>query len=169
MQSWYAVYTQPRKEGVAHEHLARQGFQTYWPRYRKSTSHARKLQEVTASLFPRYLFASFDAADAGWRVIRSTRGVIGIVRQGLAPAPVPQRLVDEIRAHEDRDGYVLLGRQIELQKGRRIEIKGSAFKGHDLIFETQKDENRVVALLNLLGREFQVDVPIAALSPLSMA
>lgn len=165
MQSWFVVYTHPREEAIAQENLLRQGFTTYWPRYRKRSSHARRVQEVAASLFPRYLFAAFDAGTSGWRAIRSTRGVAELVRQGLQPVPVPERLIDEIRAREDRDGFVVLGRQIELTKGQRIQLEGSAFRGHQLIFETKKDSERVVALLSLLGREHEVEVPVGSILP----
>ncbi len=165
MDRWFVVYTHPREEAVAEENLVRQGFETYWPRYRRRVSHAGKVREVAASLFPRYLFAAFDASETGWRTIRSTRGVVDLVRHGFEPVAVPARSIDEIRAREDEDGQVVLGRQIELHKGQRIKLKGDAFKGHELIFEAKKDSERVVALLNLLGREFEVSIPVAQIVP----
>ena len=165
MDQWYVVYTRPREEQVAEENLIRQGFETYWPRYRKRTTHARKMQEATASLFPRYLFARFSLADSGWRVIRSTRGVAGLVSQGFDPTPIPARLIADIRNREDERGFVVLGRQIELQKGQRIQLASDAFKGLDVIFEAQKDSERVVALLGLLGREFKVSIPMSQVLP----
>lgn len=167
MRNWYVVYTHPREESVAEENLKRQGFEVYWPRYRKRSSHARRVQEVAASLFPRYVFAAFDAAECGWRTIRSTRGVVDVVRQGFDPVPVSAELIEEIHAREDEAGYVVIGKQIELHKGQRIHLKGDAFKGHDLIFEAKKDSDRVIALLSLLGREFEVSVPVGQIIPAS--
>jgi transcriptional antiterminator RfaH len=168
MRRWFVVYTHPREEAVAEENLARQGFATYWPRYRKRATHARRVREVASSLFPRYLFAAFDLNDPGWRAIRSTRGVAELVRQGLEPVPVPDGLVEEIRAREDRNGFVVIGRQIDLQPGQRIELSGEAFRGHELILGARKDADRVVALLSLLGREFAVSVPIVDIVPTSL-
>jgi len=165
MQAWFVVYTHPREEAVAEENLARQGYTTYWPRYARRVSHARKVQEVMASLFPRYLFVSFDPARHGWRSIRSTRGVVDLVRHGYEPTQVSPALIDMIRAREDARGSVVLGRQIALEKGQRFRLKGGAFDAHELIFETQKDSERVVALLSLLGREFKVEVPVAQILP----
>jgi transcriptional antiterminator RfaH len=169
MRSWYVVYTHPREEQVAEENLARQGYVTYWPRYRRRVSHARKVQEVRSSLFPRYLFAAFDPVTTGWRAIRSTRGVIDIIRNGHEPTEVPASLIEQIRRREDEAGCVVLGRQVALIKGQRIALKGDAFKGHELIFETMKDSERVVALLSMLGREFKVEIPIASIQPAGMA
>ena len=167
MDQWYVIYTRPREEAVAEENLVRQGFQTYWPRYRKRSSHARRVQDVTASLFPRYLFARFDLATAGWRVIRSTRGVAGLVSQGFDPTPVSERLVNDIQAREDKEGFVVLGRQIEFQKGQRIQLASEAFRGLDIVFEAKKDSERVVALLGLLGRQFEVAIPVSQVVPAS--
>ena len=70
MSCWYAVYTHPHKEGVAAQHLARQGFEVYYPRYLKQRSHAGRVDQVAAPLFVRYVFVAFDAFTAGWRAIR---------------------------------------------------------------------------------------------------
>lgn len=165
MQSWFVVYTHPREEAVAEVNLAQQGFTTYWPRYARRVSHARKVQEASASLFPRYLFVAFDPSVHGWRAIRSTRGVVDLVRNGHEPTPVPPALIEAIRAREDERGTIVLGRQIELEKGQRFRLKGGAFDAHELIFEARRDSERVVALLTLLGREFKVEVPVAQILP----
>ncbi|MGQ0671783.1 MAG: transcriptional activator RfaH [Hyphomicrobium sp.] len=165
MQFWFVIYTHPREEAVAEENLRRQGFVTYWPRYRRRSSHARKIRDVPAALFPRYLFATFDRRETGWRSIRSTRGVADLVRNGHDPVPVPLRFIEEIRAREDADGYVVLAHQVELYKGQRIRLQSEAFRSHDLFFEAKKDSDRVVALLRLLGREFEVELPVGSIVP----
>src|SRR5207245_5195270 len=78
--SWYAVYTQPHAETKAFEHLRRQGYSVYLPRYRTRISHARRRQTVLRPLFPRYLFAGIDGASMRWRPILSTFGVTDLVR-----------------------------------------------------------------------------------------
>lgn len=167
MDAWYVVYTRPREEAIAQENLERQGFATYWPRYRKRTSHARRIMEIPAALFPRYLFARLDLCQSGWRTVRSTRGVVGLVTQGTEPAAVSASLLAGIRAREDENGFVVLGRQIELKRGQRVQLAGDAFKGHDLIFEARKDSERVVVLLGLLGRHFEVAVPLREVMPMA--
>ena len=42
MISWYAVYTHPHAEPKALDHLLRQGYSAYLPRYRAKVSHARR-------------------------------------------------------------------------------------------------------------------------------
>src|SRR5947209_3993566 len=59
---WYVAQTHPRAEAKAAEHLDRQGFHVYLPNFRKRRRHARRVETVTAPLFPRYLFVSVDMA-----------------------------------------------------------------------------------------------------------
>lgn len=160
MKRWYAIYTQPHRETLAREHLERQGFEVFLPQYVKRRRHARKIEDVPAPLFPRYIFAAFDAAKAGWRAIRSTRGVIDLVRSGLDPVPVPQTIVEEIQARIDEDGFVRLARHADLRPGARIRIESGPFAEYEAIFQALRDEDRVIALLSVLGRKVRVHVPL---------
>ena len=165
MNNWFAIYTQPRNEGLASENLIRQGFEVVLPMYLKRRSHARRIDNVPAPLFPRYLFASFDPQKSGWRAIRSTRGVIDLVRSGLDPVPVSEAIIDEIRRRQDEQGYVVLAKHYNLKRGTRIRIDEGPFAGLEAIFESQRDDERVVALLSLLGRKVMVHLPIRAVLP----
>jgi len=167
MKNWFVVYTQPRNEDLASEHLERQGFDVYFPRYRKSRSHARRHDVVASPLFPRYIFVGFDVMGAPWRPIRSTRGVIDLVRHGHDPVPVPEGTIEEIKAREDDNGYVVLGRHLQLSRGDRFRIDSGPFASCEAIFESKKDETRVIALLSLLGRKVSVQLPIGAVAPVA--
>lgn len=167
MKNWYVAYTQARHEKLAQDHLARQGFEVFCPQYRKRRSHARRVDMVPAPLFPRYLFVAFDADSPEWRVIRSTRGVVDLVRNGLDLVPVPAAVIDDIRGREDQDGFVVLARHIKLERGDRIRIDSGAFADHEAIFHAQRDEDRVIALLSMLGRKVLVEVPIRSVVPCS--
>lgn len=165
MKQWFAVYTHPRGEATAVENLLRQGFEVFFPRYLKRRSHARKVETAPAPLFPRYLFIAFDVADPGWRVVRSTRGVIDLVRSRQDPAPVPDAIIDEIRKRQDDEGFVVLAHHVKLGRGDKITIETGPFASYEAIFEAMRDNDRVVALLSLLGRQVVVNVPVDAVSP----
>jgi len=164
---WYVAHTRPRQEAIAREHLDRQGFATYLPLYRKRRSHARRIEEVPAPVFPGYMFVSFDIDEPAWNVIRSTRGMIDLVRNGIHPVAVMSQIISEIKERESDDGFVLLGRHLKLSKGDAFRIERGPFAALHAIFEEQRDDNRVIALLSLLGREVTVQVPISAVAPLS--
>lgn len=59
-QNWYAAQVLPQKEGYAAMHLERQGFRTFFPRFYRTRTHARKSETVLRSLFPGYIFVAFD-------------------------------------------------------------------------------------------------------------
>lgn len=165
MKSWYASYTQPHNEAVAARHLAQQGFDVFCPRYLKRRSHARRVDMVPAPLFPRYVFVAFDVTTPEWRTVRSTRGVVDLVRNGLQPSPVPDAVIRDIREREDDNGYVVLSRHVGLVRGDPIRIESGPFADHEAIFEAQRDEERVIALLALMGRQVFVEVPALAVMP----
>src|SRR4051794_4547583 len=103
---WYVVQTRPHGEIKSSQHLIRQGFDVYLPRFLKRRRHARKIDQVAAPVFPRYLFVSVDLATQRWLSIDSTIGVTRLVRNGNEPAPVPRSIVDELRARQDAKGWV---------------------------------------------------------------
>lgn len=160
MKKWFAVHTHPRDERLAATNLTLQGFEVFYPRYIKRRSHARKIQWVPAPLFPRYLFVAFDAAKISGRAIRSTRGAIDLVRTGDMPVSIPDGVIEEIRLRQDEAGYVVLARSLGLKRGDRITVDSGLFAACEAIFEAKRDEDRVVALLSLLGRQVRVNLPL---------
>src|SRR5258707_10975685 len=129
---WYAVYTQPHAEPKALEHLMRQGYSAYLPRYRTKVSHARRRQTVLRPLFPRYLFAGIDRASMRWRPILSTVGVVDVVRSGDEPTPVPSAIVAMIREREEAGGFdrldprqsVRIGELVPVTAGSLVDMVG---------------------------------------------
>ena len=159
MERWYVVRAQPNAEAKAVWHLRNQGFRPYLPRHAKRRRHARRVEEVAAPLFPRYLFVRLDLAAERWRAIRSTVGVADLISHGDTPAPVPDGVVEAIRAREDARGLVVLEAPLNLAKGDRVTIADGALEGCAGLFEAVTDDARVVVLLQLLGREIRVRVP----------
>lgn len=159
MTSWYAVYTQPRSEARAFHHLRQQGFDVYFPRYLKLRRHARRIERVAAPLFPRYLFVALDIERARWRAIGSTVGVVHMVCNGDRPAVVPEGVVAAIAAREDASGLVAIDAPKPYVPGDRVELVDGPFADAFGIFECAVDSDRVIILLNLLGRPVRVALP----------
>ena len=153
---WFVVQTHPHAEMKASTHLGRQGFETYLPRYLKRRRHARRVDMVSAPLFPRYLFVAVDMAAQRWRALQSTIGVAHLVRCGDAPAAVPTGVVEELRCREDEQGYIRLQEGKRFLPGDQVRILDGAFSAALGLFECMKDEERVAILLDLLGRKVRV-------------
>lgn len=159
MKRWYVVQTRPRDEATALFHLNRQGFEGYLPRFLKRRRHARKVDLTPSPLFPGYLFVAIDLAAARWRSIHGTIGVSRLVCQGENPAPLPEGIVEQIQEREDDSGWVVLRPIDSLNKGQKVEISEGPFAELMGIFEALDSKERVIVLLNLLGREVRARVP----------
>ena len=105
-----------------------------------------------------------DTADTQWRPIRSTFGVCDIVRIGDRLAPVPVGVVEGMIEREDDDGVVMMNVLSPFKKGARIQILAGALCDQVGIFDCSDDKERVAVLLNLLGREVKVRLPIEAVT-----
>jgi transcriptional antiterminator RfaH len=155
---WFVAHTKPHAEARAARQLENQGFAVYVPRYLKSRRHARRQEIVSAPLFPRYLFVGMDLLRARWRAVRSTIGVVSLVCHGDAPTPVPPRVLDAIRARENESGHVVIERP-SFARGDRVAIEQGAFSGLTGLFLSMADDQRIVLLLDLLGRQVRVQLP----------
>ncbi len=153
---WYVAHTQPNAEMRAILNLERQGFATYLPRYLKQRRHARRVDIVPAPVFPRYLFVSIDLACQRWLSIRSTVGVSRLVTQGDRPLPVPDGIVDSLIGRHDETGHVRLLAPPGLQAGDQVRVLAGAFEETLGLLEQITDEQRVIILLDLLGRKVRV-------------
>lgn len=160
MRRWYVVQTRPRDEATALFHLRRQGFESYLPRFLKRRRHARKVDVTPVPLFPGYLFVALDLAAARWRSIHGTVGVSRLVCHGEMPAPLPNGVVEEIQGREGDDGWVVLHPATALHQGQSVEISNGPLAELRGIFEGLDSRERVIVLLNLLGREVRARVPL---------
>ena len=87
-RTWYLVQSKPRNEARALENLLRQGYETYLPLMEVERLQRGKLLRKMEPLFPRYLFLHLEEGNDNWGPIRSTLGIAGMVRFGLAYATV---------------------------------------------------------------------------------
>ena len=153
---WYVVQTHPHAENKAAAHLGRQGFATYLPCYLKRRRHARRVDVVSAPLFPRYLFIKIDTTIQRWRSIYSTVGVSRLVCIGDAPAPVPDQVVTMLKDREDPSGFIRLDHWPLFRVGDKIRVLKGVFCDCLGLYDGMSDRDRVAILLNLLGREVRV-------------
>jgi transcriptional antiterminator RfaH len=158
---WYVVQTQRQAETRAEINLGRQGFKSYLPKYQRIRRHARREEIVARPLFPRYLFVALDLARDRWRAVQSTFGVSQFVFAGDAPARVPGQVICEIRAREGEDGFVRLGLPPGMVPGTSARIIDGIFADAPVVIEHVSDAHRVAVLLQLLGREVSVSVPVS--------
>lgn len=151
MQHWYAVQTKARSEALALTHLKRQGYHVHLPMLRNARHRRGRWCSTLEPLFPGYLFVQLDISAENSAPIRSTRGVLGLVRFGLEPRPVPQAIMHGLlqaqAASEAIDPSNLF------QAGDRVTLVDGPMKGLAAIVQAKEGRERVLLLLDLLGRE----------------
>ena len=152
MGYWACARLEPHRERLALHCLGLAGYVTYLPRIReRRLSHGRRI-EVRPPLFPGY---AFFVVEAQWHSARWSVGVLGLIMNGLQPAKVPDRVIDEIRGRE-RNGLIELAPPPSLRRGARVRILAGPFRDHLAIFADMKPRERVEILLQLLGGEQRV-------------
>ncbi len=162
MKQWFVAHTQPSKEALAELELSQQGFEVYLPRYQKVRRHARKIDTVLAPLFPRYLFLAFDLTFDQWRSVNGTRGISYLLMNTDLPISVPDLIIKKLKANEDREGNLPLSSLVLFAKGDKVRIAEGTLEGQVASFEKLDSCQRVQLLLNFLGRETKVSLPIYA-------
>ena len=158
MKRWYVVHCHPNGEQKASFHLNRQGFDAYLPLQQKTRRHARRVEQVTRPLFPRYMFVRLDLETSSWRPIQSTVGVSLLICRGELPAAVPTGIVEEIQARENEKGVVVPN--LNFREGEKIQVINGPLLDQIGLFKTVDSNQRIVILLNLLGREIKARLPI---------
>ena len=147
---WYLAYTAARRESQAREHLQRQGYEVYLPLYGR-----------VEAMFPRYLFFRPSSSAQSIAPVRSTRGVQAVVRFGMLYARVSDALLEAIRQQEAllTASDSLAGNA--LSPGQKVRVKDgtSAFAGLEGLVHLSADR-RVVVLMELLGRQTPVSIPV---------
>lgn len=163
-RAWYLVYCKPRQESVARENLTRQGYETYLPFMRDVRRRQGRRVTLIAPMFPRYLFIHLNRQTDNWAPIRSTLGVVSIVRFGRAAARVPDELLVMLRSREDAQGIQILSVE-EYKPGSRVRITQGGFAGYEGIFQAATGRDRVTVLLDVLGRKARATVDSASIEP----
>jgi transcriptional antiterminator RfaH len=153
---WCVVQTHVHSEAKAAAHLLRQGYDIYLPRYLKRRRHARRVENVPAPLFPRYLFVGLDLETARWRSIQSTQGVSHLICNSNEPALMPLSVIADLRKREDDNGLIRLDPPPLYAPGDKIRVVDGVFGDSFGLFEGMADRDRIAILLDLLGRKVRV-------------
>ena len=159
MTYWCAAHTQINAEDVAAGHLIRQGFDVFLPKHLKRRAHARRNDWIAKPLFPGYLFVAIDPDHSPWRAIRGTVGIRDVIRFGEKPAAVPDPVIHEIRARQEDNGLIRTRTAAGFKQGETVQVKRGPLGELEALFEGTDERNRVIVLLNLLGRKVRATVP----------
>lgn len=156
--NWFAVYTKPRQEQTAIEHLERQGFNCFLPLavnpYQRRSARKPRIEP----LFPRYLFLHAVPDQQSLGPVRSTRGVCSLVRFGKQLATLPERVIETIDRRRDPETGLIKLDPVPVRVGDKVKVFDGPLAGLQGIFRARKGENRALLLMSMLGTESTVEV-----------
>jgi transcriptional antiterminator RfaH len=138
MSYWSVYQTQPRREALTIRYLANAGIETYLPRIQE--------RERVAPLFPTYVFFIANR----WYVVKNCVGVTRILLSGDRPAPVPDAVIAEIRARENRSGLVRLPKPYQI--GDQVRVVRGLFANHVGVYAGLTGRQRERVLLAFMNR-----------------
>lgn len=164
MKNWYLIYSKPQKELVARENLERQGYEVYLPMARLRRRRMGKGVTRIEPLFPRYLFIHLDTKTDNWSPIRSTLGVNNIVKFGMYPSAVPEKLIELLDDRCDEEGIQDIAPD-EYKEGEAIRVMEGPMTGLEGVFLTKTGSDRVMVLLDIVGKHTRVNMETEKLGP----
>lgn len=150
---WLVVRTKSKQENRAVQHLTNQALTTYCPQLIRDNGEGEPL-------FPGYLFVEYNENNQLHK-IRSTRGVLSLVRYGDRFAIASDDLINAIRQKENQ----FVGTPI-FKAQQKITITKGAFSGLDGIYLCKRSQERSLILLSLLNRKQSIEIETEALEVL---
>ena len=162
--NWFAVVSKPRQEQTALENLQRQGFECFLPMAENPYQRrSKKQQRIVEPLFPRYLFLKAIASHQNLAPVRSTKGVLSMVRFGTELAVVPDSVIHAIKSCIESDTGLIKINPIAIKAGDTVRIFDGPLAGINGVVQETNSNNRAMILMELLGRPTKVEVDTLAL------
>ena len=165
MNAWYLIYSKPKGENLAKEHLDRQGYQTYMPLVPVIRRRRGKAIRVIEPMFPRYLFINLSDETDDWRPIRSTIGVSSLVKFGQVPVSIPDSLINELKSRENEEGIQQLPEK-SYSGGEKVRIVEGPFQDYEAIYQCNTGKQRVSLLLKIAEHAVEIRIQKDQIEPL---
>ena len=135
---WYLVMAKPKQDKVAEENLVLQGYEVYRPQATQTVMQRGKPVEKKISLFPRCLFIRLSKEEDNWAPLRSTKGVLEMVRLGANYAKISDEVITSLKAREADD---IAKNQSEPSQDAALEM----------ICSNQDADQRMIAFMRLVS------------------
>ena len=157
--AWFCLRSQPRHEHIAARHLRQlREVDVFLPRIRFRRKTRQGIAWVTEALFPNYLFARFDW-KASLRRVHHAPGVSGVIHFGDRWPTIPDEVVDDLRRLFGQEELHILTSEPDV--GEAVQIAGGVFHGlRAVVTQVMPARNRVTVLLEFLGRQTAVELPL---------
>lgn len=125
-------------------------------------------KEKIKKLFPGYILVEMIMTDEAWFVVRNTPGVTGFIGssgKGAKPFPLQPYEVDKIL---NDMGMSRLEINTDLKEGTLVKVISGPFSGMEgKVDSVDKDNNKLIVLLDLFGQETSVEVEFSQIEKIN--
>lgn len=125
-------------------------------------------KERVRKLFPGYILVEMIMTDEAWFVVRNTPGVTGFIGssgKGAKPFPLQPYEVDKIL---NDMGMSRLEVNTDLKEGTLVKVISGPFSGMEgKVDSVDKDNNKLIVLLDLFGQETSVEVEFSQIEKIN--
>ena len=160
--SWIIIYTKPRQEVRAKEHLENLGLDVSLPLRPIEKIKDGVLSIASEPLFPRYIFIRTDwsAIQKVSHMLRNVRGVSQVVKLGGKFAELDAITFAQIADYaNDLSSYPAK----IYRSGDKVAFTYGAFRDIQAVYEEADGDKRVILLFDLLSKAVRLSVPIRSL------
>ena len=159
--NWFCLRSQPKHEHIAAAHLKKMaGVEVFLPRVRFQRSTRVGKAWATEALFPNYLFARFDWHQS-LREVQSARGVSNVVHFGQRYPVIEESVIADLQqAIGENELHII---SAELAPGDNVQIADGSMRGlRAVITRVIPSRERVAVLMDFLGRQTTIEVPVSS-------
>jgi len=165
-EGWYCLKTQVKREHIAAVMIRqRVQIEVFSPRITYTKKTVRGKVRFTEALFPGYIFV-YTSITKHLRHLKAIQGVQGIVRYGQRIPHIPGELIEELKKKipeenlQQPDPIIEVGASVDVVEGPFQHLQA-------VVTQVMTPKERVRILLEFLGRQSEVDIPISAILPTS--
>lgn len=167
--TWFVARAQERRERHAAVKLEQRGFVAYVPTLLTRRKRLGVWLDSPEAIFPGYLFVGARSCVENGRStvlqdirpVRSTRGIVGLVRFGEEFARVPGVAIDELRQREaaGRSGMIEDPSR-KFRVGEHITVRAGSLAGLQGVYSQREGKKRCIILLGYLDHVRSVALPL---------
>jgi len=160
-RKWYVVYTKPRAEDMARDHIERKEISVFLPKIREYHYSSKGKDAKIKPLFPNYLFAHMAYPDDYYKVIWA-KGVRRIVGNGVEPIPLDDSIVDFLKTQTKEKGFIKPSLQLRI--GDTVRVRNGPLAGLIGMIDGSIDEKgRIKVLMDFLKEGARIEIPYSYL------
>ena len=125
--------------------------------------HDARSKSPGEPLFPRYLFLNAAPEQQSLATVRSTRGVVDLVRAGVELFKIPSAIITGLKSRMHATSGLIALESTALSSGENVRVFDGPFAAIEGVFKEYRGASRSILLLDILGQNTAVEVDVRLL------